>query len=145
MTTSMTLPSPGIAANGDGWMVTANVRHVHGMPSSWPSAAAPAVAALVDAATIAVDATLGNDYRVTLTASGHQLGNPTGPVDGQVIRVHVTQDGTGSRTLTYGTAYDWGTAGAPTLSTAAGKVDVLEFVYNATAAKWFGLKASLGF
>ena len=92
--------------------------HVHGMHAAWPSAAAPAVVALTDAASIAVNAALGNDFRVTL-AGNRTLANPSNPANGQVIKVHVTQDATGSRTLAYDTNYDWGTGGAPTLTTTA--------------------------
>lgn len=103
------------------------------------------VVALTFAASIAVNASLGNDFRVTLTASTGTLANPTNPTDGQEIRVQVTQGGSGSYTLAYGTAYDFGAAGSPTLSTAVGAIDVLTFVYNATKAKWLYLGASLGF
>lgn len=95
----------------------------------------PAVVTLTDAATIAVDASLGNLFRVTL-GGDRTLGNPVNGVDGQLIRVEVTQDGTGSRHLSYGTAYDFGSSGAPTLSTAAGKRDELLFGYDAAASKW---------
>lgn len=106
---------------------------------------APAVAALTFASSILVNAALGNAFAVTLTASTGTLANPTNPVDGQVIRVRVIQDGSGSRTLAYGTAYDFGTAGAPTLSTAAGKVDILGFEYVASLTKWAYLGSGLGF
>lgn len=65
-----------------------------------------------------VNAALGNDFRVTL-AGNRTLANPSNPANGQVIKVHVTQDATGSRTLAYYTNYDWGTGGAPTLTTTA--------------------------
>jgi hypothetical protein len=104
---------------------------------------APAVAALTDGATIAVNAALGNDFRVTL-AGNRTLANPTNPANGQRVIFQVTQDATGSRTLTYGSAYDFGTAGAPTLTTTAAKTDLLKFVYNATAAKWFYEGSNLG-
>lgn len=97
---------------------------------------APAVVALTFGASIAVNAAAGNVFDVTLTASTGTLANPTNPVDGQVIRVRVTQDATGSRTLAYGTTYDFGAAGAPSLSTAAGATDILPFQYDAAAAKW---------
>jgi len=107
---------------------------------------APAVATLtfVGSGTTLVNAALGNAFSLTLTAST-TLGNPTNPVDGQVIRVRVIQDGTGSRTLAYGTAYDFGAAGAPTLSTGASKVDILGFEYVASLAKWAYLGSGLGF
>ncbi len=104
---------------------------------------APAVVALTDGATIAVNAALGNDFRVTLAGS-RTLSNPTGLVDGQKLTFQVTQDATGSRVLSYGTAYDFGTAGAPTLTTAVGKTDLLRFVYNLAATKLFYEGSSLG-
>lgn len=104
---------------------------------------APAVVALTDGATIAVNAALGNDFRVTI-AGNRTLANPTNLVDGQKLTFQVTQDATGSRTLTYGTAYDFGTAGAPTLTVTAAKTDLLHFVYNAAAAKLFYEGSNLG-
>lgn len=107
--------------------------------------AAPAakVVALTDGATIATNAALGNDFRVTL-GGNRTISNPTNPVDGQQILYQFTQDATGSRTLTFGSAFDFGTSGAPTLTTTAAKVDLLRFVYNATATKWFYLGSQLG-
>lgn len=105
---------------------------------------APAVVALTFGASIAVNAALGNAFAVTLTASTGTLANPTNPVDGQVIRVRVIQDATGSRTLAYGTAYDFGSGSAPTLSTAASKVDILAFEYVASLSKWCYLGSVLG-
>ena len=96
----------------------------------------PSVSALTFGSSVAVNAALGNAFSLTLTASTGTLANPSNPVDGQLIRVRVTQGSGGSFTLAYGTAYDFGTAGAPTLSTAAGKVDVLAFEYVASISKW---------
>lgn len=104
----------------------------------------PAVVALTDGSSIAVNAAAGNAFAVTL-GGNRTLANPSNPADGQVIRVRVTQDGSGSRTLAYGTAYDFGTAGSPTLSTAAAKVDILGFEYVAALAKWCYLGSGLGF
>lgn len=97
---------------------------------------APAVAALTDAATITVDASLGNSFTVTL-GGNRTLGNPASPVDGQQINLAVTQDATGSRTLAYGTAYAFSTSlPSPTLSTGSGATDYLAFIYSAIAGKW---------
>jgi hypothetical protein len=108
---------------------------------------APAVATLtfVGAGTTLVNAALGNVFALTLTASTTTLGNPANPVDGQAIRVRLTQDGTGSRTIAYGTAYDFGAAGAPTLSTGANKVDILRFEYVASLTKWCYMGSGLTF
>lgn len=102
---------------------------------------APAVSALTFGASIAVNAALGNVFTLTLTASTGTIANPSNPVDGQIIRFRIAQDGTGSRTVAWGTAYDFGTAGAPTLSTGASKVDVVAFEYNAALSKWMYLGA----
>lgn len=114
-------------------------------------ALAPAVAALTFATTVAVNAALANAFALTLTASTATLGTPSNPVDGQVIRVRVIQDGTGGRTLAYSAAYDFGAAGAPALSSGANKADILGFEYVATVIngaaldKWCYLGSGLGF
>lgn len=105
---------------------------------------APRVVSLTDTATIAVDASAANDFRVTL-GGNRVLGTPTNPTDGQRITFHVTQDATGSRLLTYDTGYSFGSSAAPTLSTAAGKLDVLGFVYNAAKGKWLYTGSTGGF
>src|SRR5690242_9351887 len=55
-----------------------------------PGAVAPAVVNLTDAATIAVDASTGNDFRVTI-AGNRTIGTPANPVNGQQIIFQVTQ------------------------------------------------------
>ena len=82
---------------------------------------------------------------MTLTNSTSTFGNPTNPVDGETIRFRIVQDATGSRTVAFGTAYDFGTAGAPTLTTTASKRDFLAFEYDAAISKWCYLGAGLGY
>lgn len=97
---------------------------------------APAVVALADAPTIAVDASRGNDFRVTITAD-RTMGNPSNPVNGQQIIFQITQ-GTGAPyTITWGSTYDFSAAlPEPVLSTAAGQTDLLGFMYNAAKGSW---------
>ena len=99
-------------------------------------AVAPAVVDLTDAATIAVDASLGNDFRVTI-AGNRTMGTPANPSDGQQIIFQVTQGSGGSFTLTWASGYEF-SAGLPqpTLSTTAGQTDLLGFVYNAAKGTW---------
>ncbi len=139
--TAQSADIPNNAANTTGNAATAT--NLAG-GATFPAYVAPKVVTLTFGASIAVNAALGNIFAVTLTASTGTLANPTNPVDGQLIRVRVAQDATGGWTLAYGTAYDWGAAGAPTLSTAASKVDILVFEYNAALSKWCGSSA-LGF
>jgi hypothetical protein len=105
---------------------------------------APAAVALTYGTTVSVNAALGNVFNLTLTASTATIANPTNPVDGQTIKFRLTQGTGGSFTVAFGTAYDFGATGAPTLSTAAGKVDVLGFEYIASLTKWVFLGAMLG-
>jgi hypothetical protein len=99
-------------------------------------ALAPAVVALTDAPTIAVDASQGNDFRVTLAAS-RTMSTPSNPADGQQIIFQITQGSGGSAAITWDTGYEF-SAGLPqpTLSTAAGHTDLLGFIYNAAKGKW---------
>ena len=85
------------------------------------------VVALTDAATIAVDLSLGNNFSVTL-GGNRTLGDPSNVTAGQSGVIVVTQDGTGSRTLAYGgTKYKFAGGTAPTLTTTAAAVDVLAY------------------
>ncbi len=84
--------------------------------------------ALTDAATIAVDLSLGNNFTVTL-AGNRTLGAPTNATAGQSGVIVVTQDGTGSRTLAFNTIYKFagGSSNAPSLTGTASAVDVLAY------------------
>jgi len=97
---------------------------------------APAVVILTDAPTIAVNASLGNDFRVTLNGN-RTVGNPSNPVNGEQILFQITQGAGGSFTIAWGGAYDFsGALPQPTLSTAPGHTDLLGFIYNANRSSW---------
>ncbi len=106
---------------------------------------ASTVVALTDAATIAVDATAGNLFRVTL-AGNRTLANPTGATNGQTLLFELIQDAVGNRTLAYDTKYAFGTdiTGA-TLTLTASKRDFLEVVYNSTADKFYVVRFVKGY
>lgn len=92
--------------------------------------------ALTDGATINTDASLGNTFKLTIAGTGRTLANPTNLVDGMQLTWRIKQDATGARTITtYGSLFSWGSAGAPTLSTAANKVDYITGYYDATDNK----------
>jgi hypothetical protein len=101
-----------------------------------PAAVAPAVVVLTDASTIAVDASAGNDFRVTLGGS-RTMGNPANPVDGQQIVFQITQGSGGSADITWDSDYEFSQEmPQPSLSTNAGETDVLGFIYYAAIGKW---------
>lgn len=93
-----------------------------------PDAVADALAevTLTDAATIAVDMSSGFNFAVTL-GGNRTLGNPTATTNGKTGRIRIVQDGTGSRTLAYGTSWEFESGIAPALSTTAGAVDFLDY------------------
>jgi hypothetical protein len=97
-------------------------------------------ATLTDAATITIDASQGDDFRVTL-AGNRTMAAPTNPTDGQRMTVLLTQDGTGTRTMTWNSAFTFGTL-TGTLTTTANRRDLFEFVYNSSLSKWLVLQAS---
>lgn len=86
--------------------------------------------ALTDGATISVDASLSNNFKVALSGN-RTLANPTNLTDGMVLNLKVKQDATGGRTLAYGTKYKWGGGTAPVLSTAANAIDFVSAYYDA--------------
>lgn len=85
------------------------------------------ITVLTDGATITPDFSVTNNYSVTL-AGNRTLANPTNITAGQSGSIFVSQDGTGSRTLAYGTNWDFAGGTAPTLSTAASAVDRIDYV-----------------
>ena len=92
-------------------------------------AAVADIQALSDGTNIAVDLNTGQNFTVTL-AGNRTLDNPTNCVAGQVGSIFVVQDGTGSRTLAYGTSWDFPAGTAPTLSTDAAAIDRIDYIVH---------------
>jgi hypothetical protein len=67
---------------------------------------------------------LGYNAKVTL-GGNRTAGTPTNPVEGRTYSLMLIQDGTGTRTWTPAASMKFGSAGNPTLSTAAGKKDMV--------------------
>lgn len=95
------------------------------------SAAAPVT--LTDASTVTPDFSAGFDFIWTIGATGRTLANPTSPKAGQKGVLYIVQDGTGSRTITtWGSQYKFAGGTKPTLSTAAGSIDVISYCCKST-------------
>ena len=90
-------------------------------------------ATLTDGATITWDTSTAQVAKVTL-GGNRTLSAPTNSATGQFISLLVIQDGTGSRTLTWNSAYEFASDTAPTLTTTASLGDLFTFRYNGT--KW---------
>lgn len=95
--------------------------------------------ALTDAANIAVDASLSNNFSVTL-GGNRTLDNPTNLTSGQILNFCIDQDGTGSRTLAFGNLYKF-PGGTNTISTAASAKDFISCYYDGTILRCNLVKA----
>ena len=89
------------------------------------------VSALTDGATITPDFAVANNFSVTL-GGNRTLANPTNLTAGQSGIITITQDGTGNRTLAYGSYWKFAGGTAPTLTTTASAVDVLAYYVEST-------------
>ena len=95
--------------------------------NTWTAGQRGEVTALTSAATITIDMADSNNFSVTL-AHNATFANPSNDTAGQSGSIFITQDGTGSRTASWGT--DWEFAGgiAPTLTTTAAASDRIDYV-----------------
>jgi hypothetical protein len=84
-----------------------------------------------NATTMSLNCDASNVFTTTLTANVTVAPTLSSANDGQTINWFLTQDATGSRTMTWPTSFKWpgGTAGV--LSTAANAVDMLVATYRA--------------
>jgi hypothetical protein len=107
---------------------------------------AGAVSALVDGATPALDASLGNVF--TLTAAGNRtIAVPSNATSGQKIVIRHLASG-GARTLALNTGaggFRFGTDITALTSTTSGKTDYIGCIYNAADSFWDVVAYSKGF
>lgn len=91
------------------------------------------ITTLTDAATIQPDFQASNNYTVTL-AGNRTLANPSNLTAGQSGSIFILQDGTGSRTLAFGSYWDFASGTAPTLTTDASAVDRVDYIVRSTTS-----------
>ena len=77
--------------------------------------------------TVVLDLNENANFQITLTGK-LTLANPTSLTAGTSGSIFLTQDGTGSRTATFGNSFDFIGGTAPTLTTAASSVDRLDYI-----------------
>ena len=140
ITTTGAFTSIGIDDNSNALAMTITSDEEIGIGTATPGkqlhitkSAVADLVALTDAATIAVDFDTGQNFTVTL-AGNRALGNPTNVTAGQTGSIFVTQDGTGSRTLSYGTSWEFPAATAPVLTTTAAAVDRIDYIVKSSTS-----------
>jgi len=94
---------------------------------TWTAAQRGEITALTSATTVTIDMAVSNNFSCTM---GHNIAfaNPSNDTAGQSGSIFLTQDGTGSRTASFGTDWEFAGASAPTLSTAGGSVDRIDYI-----------------
>lgn len=91
------------------------------------------ITTLTDGATITPDMDDSNNFTVTL-GGNRTLANPTNLTAGQSGSIFIVQDGTGSRTLAWGSYWDFAGGTAPTLTTTASAVDRVDYVVRTSTS-----------
>jgi len=125
-----------LKANSGGALANATAGTDYAKPdtaSSWTAAQRGSISTLTDGATITPDFALARHYTVTL-GGNRTLANPTNLTAGQSGSIFVVQDGTGSRTLAFGSYWDFIGGTAPTLTTTANAVDRIDYVVRTTGS-----------
>jgi hypothetical protein len=131
ITNSATGNRPNISVTGDDTNIGLSVSTKGTGLILFNDGAYNADATLTDGATITWD--VGSSPVAKVTLGGNRtLSAPTNSASGQFISLTVIQDATGSRLLTWNSAYEFTGDTAPTLTTTASKADVFVFKYNGT-------------
>ncbi|NBS70355.1 hypothetical protein EBT31_15795 [bacterium] len=94
---------------------------------TWTRGQRAEVTLLTDAASITINLDDSNNFAVTL-AGNRVLNNPSNITPGQSGSIFIAQDATGSRLLSYESAWDFAGGAVPSLSTAANAVDRLDYI-----------------
>lgn len=100
-------------------------------------AATPSVSVTFSATAMTVNCALSNVFTTTFTANVTTAPTLSNPSDGQTINWFITQDATGSRTMTWPASFKWPGASAGVLSTAANSVDLLVATYRSATGFWY--------
>jgi len=95
------------------------------------------VVVIFSATAMAIDCALSNVFTIAMTANVTTAMTFSNLKDGQTINVFLTQDATGSRTMTWPASFKWPGASAGVLSTGANDVDLLVATYRAATGFWY--------
>ena len=87
----------------------------------------------VGAANVTLDFANTNHFALTL-GTNTNLNRPSNLTAGQAGSIFIVQDGTGSRTLSYSSVFDFAGGTAPTLTTTASAVDRIDYVVRSSSS-----------
>ena len=113
--------------DGTDWIMIAPPEFSSATARTWTAGQRGEITALTSATTITIDMADSNNFSCTL-AHNATFANPSNLTAGQSGSIFLTQDGTGSRTASWGTDWDFAGGTAPTLTTTASAVDRIDYV-----------------
>lgn len=91
------------------------------------------ITTLTSGSTVTPDFADSNNFTLTL-GTNVTLANPSNLTAGQSGSLFLVQDSTGSRTVTWGSYWDWAGGTAPTLTTTANAVDRVDYIVRTTGS-----------
>jgi hypothetical protein len=110
--------------------------------NNWQKTQTTDLSEVAYAASITLDRdTHANHVNIAALTGNLTLANPTGYTKAVTLNVWITQDATGSRTLTLGNKIKTASAAGLTLTTTASAVDLVSLVYNPTKDIWYAAVA----
>ena len=101
--------------------------------NTWTAGQRAEITTLTDGATVTPNLNDSNNY-VLVLGGNRTIANPTNITAGQSGSIFITQDGTGSRTASWGSYWDWAAGTAPTLSTGASQVDRIDYIVRSSTS-----------
>ena len=104
-----------------------------GTAQNWTAGQRGEITALTSAASVTIDMADSNHFSCTM-AHNITFANPSNLTAGQTGSIFLTQDGTGSRTASWGGYWDWAAGTAPTLTTTAAAVDRIDYVVRSATS-----------
>jgi hypothetical protein len=91
------------------------------------------ITTLTSASTVTPNFADSNNFTLTL-GTNVTLANPSNLTAGQSGSLFLVQDSTGSRTVTWGSYWDWAGGTPPTLTTTANAVDRVDYIVRTTGS-----------
>jgi len=114
----------GKTALGDAFLDTAQ---------NWTKGQRGEITTLTPGSTVTIDMADSNNFTLTLDQTT-AMANPSNDTAGQSGSIFLIQDGTGSRTATWGTDWEFAGGTVPTLTTTADAVDRVDYVIRSTTS-----------
>ena len=92
---------------------------------------------LVDNSTVTPDFAASTNFTLTFTSAvgnSRTIANPSSLTAGQSGSIFLVQDSTGSRTVSWGSYWDWASGTAPTLTTTGSAVDRIDYIVRTSTS-----------